>query len=148
MAGPIAGKAYPFVETRRVRWGEADPARIAYTPRFLDYAMEAIESFLTDRLGASFYEFNMDHGWGTPFVQVELNFRSPLTPRDMLATEVRIARLGGSSVTFAVTGRVEDRISYDGRLVCAFVDTTGPALKPIAIPPRYRERLEPDLIPG
>jgi acyl-CoA thioesterase FadM len=148
MSRPIEGKAYPFVHARRIRWGESDPARIAYTARFLDFAMDAIEAFFTDRLGASFYEFNVDMGSGSPFVRVELDFRSPVTPRDTLETEVRIAKLGGSSVTFVVTGRVGDRVSYGGRLVCAFVDSTGTKMKPIPIPPAFREKLEADVLPG
>jgi 4-hydroxybenzoyl-CoA thioesterase len=148
MSRPIEGKAHPFVHARRIRWGESDPARIAYTARFLDFAMDAIEAFYNDRLGASFYEFNVDHGCGTPFVHVELDFRSPVTPRDTLATEVRIAKLGGSSVTFVVTGRVGERLCYEGRLVCAFVDITGEKMKPIAIPPPFRAKLEADVVPA
>ncbi|PWS36958.1 acyl-CoA thioesterase [Falsiroseomonas bella] len=148
MSRPIEGKAYPFIHARRIRWGESDPARIAYTARFLDFAMDAIEAFFTDRLGVSFYEFNVDMGSGSPFVRVELDFRSPVTPRDTLETEVRIARLGGSSVTFVVIGRVGDRVSYEGRLVCAFVDSTGEKMKPIPIPPEFRAKLEADVLPG
>ena len=144
MSKPIEGKSYPFIHVRRIRWGESDPARIVYTARYLDFAMDAIEAFFTDRLGASFYEFNMDHGIGTPFVHVELDFRSPMTPRDTLMTDVRLARLGGSSLHFAVAGRVGERQCYEGRLVCAFVDTTGPQMKPIPVPPAFRALLEPD----
>lgn len=137
-------KSYPFVHPRRIRWGESDPARIVYTARFLDFAMDAIEAFFTDRLGASFYEFNLDHGIGTPFVHVELDFRSPLTPRDTLETEVRLARLGGSSLTFNTTGRVGDRVAFEGKQVCAFVDVSGSAMKPIPVPERFRMLLQPD----
>jgi len=144
MSKPTEGKCYPFIHARRIRWGESDPARIVYTARYLDFAMDAIEAFFTDRLGASFYEFNMDHGIGTPFVHVELDFRSPMTPRDTSMTEVRLGRLGGSSLSFAVAGRVAERLCYEGRLVCAFVDTTGPQMKPIPVPPAFRTLLEPD----
>ena len=139
-----AAAAFPFVHARRVRWGESDPARIVYTPRFLDFAMDAIEAFFLDRLDAAFFEFNADHGIGTPFVHVELDFRSPVTPRDTLATEVRLARLGGSSLTFVVRGRVGDRLAYEGKLVCAFVAGEGMALKPIPVPPQFRARLAAD----
>lgn len=144
MTEPAGDRAFPFVHVRRIRWGESDPARIAYTARFLEFAMDAIEAFFQDRLGAGFYELNLDHGIGTPFVHVELDFRSPLTPRDTLATEVRLVRLGGSSVTFAVAGRVGARLAFEGRLVSAFVDITGPAMKPIPVPPRFRALLDPD----
>ncbi|WP_376099721.1 acyl-CoA thioesterase [Roseomonas sp. CCTCC AB2023176] len=140
--------AGPFVHVRRIRWGESDPARIAYTARFLDFAMDAIEAWMLDRWGAAYYELNVDHGRGTPFVKVELEFRSPLTPRDTLATEVRVARIGGSSMTFVVAGRVGGRLAFDGRLTCAFVDVTGPKMRPLPIPDDYRAALEADLVPA
>lgn len=136
----------PFVHERRIRWGESDPARIAYTARFLDFAMDAIEAYLLDRWGASYYELNVDHGRGTPFVKVELEFRSPLTPRDTLATEVRVARIGGSSTTFVVAGRVGDRLAYEGRLTCAYVDVTGERMRPVPIPDAYRAAMQRDLV--
>ena len=136
---------FPFVHVRRVRWGDSDPARIAYTARFGDFAMEAIEAFFQDRLGAGFYELNLDHGIGTPFVRVEFAFRSPLTPRDTLATEVRLARLGGSSAHFALAGRVGARLAFEAKLVCACVRLTdGAAMTPIPWPAAFRAALEPD----
>lgn len=135
---------FPFVHLRRVRWGDSDPARIAYTARFGDFAMEAIEAFFQDRLGAGFYELNLDHGIGTPFVRVEFDFLTPLTPRDTLATEVRLARLGGSSARFALAGRVGERMAFQARLVCACVALDGVAMKPIPWPAPFRALLQPD----
>lgn len=131
----------PFEHVRRVRWGESDPARIVYTARFLDFAMDAIEAFFLDRLGRGFYELNAEDGIGTPFVHVELDFKSPLTPRDTLATEVQVSRLGGGSVHFALVGRVGLRVAFTAKLVCAFVEGSGAAMRPIRIPDRYRARL-------
>jgi acyl-CoA thioesterase FadM len=144
MSKPTEGRKFPFVHARRVRWGEADPARIAYTARFLDFAMDAIEAFLLDRLGAGFYELNVDQAIGTPFVHVEIDFRSPLTPRDLLETEVRLARLGGGSLTFAVRGRVGERLAFEGKMICATADVSGPEMRPIRVPERIRELLRPD----
>lgn len=141
----VSGPRFPFVHLRRVRWGDSDPARIAYTARFGDFAMEAIEAFFQDRLGAGFYELNLDHGIGTPFVRVEFDFRSPLTPRDTLATEVRLVRLGGGSASFALAGRVGDRLAFEAKLTCACVKLTdGAAMTPIPWPPAFRAALEPD----
>ena len=146
MSRPTDGT--PFVHSRRVKWGEADPAKIAYTARFLDFAMDAIEAYLQVRWGAGYYELNVDHGRGTPFVKVELEFRSPLTPRDTLDTTVKVARIGGSSTTFVVQGHVGDRLAYEGRLTCAFVDVTGETMRPVPIPAAYRTAMQPDLIPA
>jgi 4-hydroxybenzoyl-CoA thioesterase len=142
MSRPIEEAAAPFVHRRRILWGETDAARIAYTARFLDFAMEATEAWFRERLGAGWYELNLDHGVGTPFVHASLDFRSPLTPRDELETTVLLARLGGSSLRFAVTGRAEGgrRLVYEGTLVCAFVDPA--AMRPIRAPEAFRPALE------
>jgi len=131
-----------FVHRRRILWGETDAARIAYTARFLDFAMEATEAWFVERMGAGWYELNLDHGVGTPFVHASLDFRSPVTPRDTLETTVLLARLGGSSLRFAVAGRAESgrRLVYEGTLICAFVDPA--AMRPVPVPDRFRAALE------
>jgi acyl-CoA thioesterase FadM len=130
----------PFVHGRRVLWGETDAARIAYTARFLDFAMEAVERWFQDRLGLGWYELNLDHGIGTPFVHVEMDFRSPVTPRDTLDSTVLLSQLGGSSLRLAVTGRVGERLVYEAVLVCAFVDPG--RMRPIPVPEQFRPALE------
>ncbi len=130
-----------FSHRRRVTWGETDAARIAYTPRILDYAMEALEAWFVERLGCGWFEMNLDHGIGTPFVHASLDFRSPVTPRDAIETTVLHARLGGSSLRFAVRGHAAGgRLVYEGTLVCAFVDNS--AMRPIPVPDRFRAALE------
>jgi acyl-CoA thioesterase FadM len=142
MSRPIEAAAAPFVHRRRILWGETDAARIAYTARFLDFAMEATEAWFRERLGAGWYELNLDHGVGTPFVHASLDFRSPLTPRDELETTVLLTRVGGSSLRFAATGRADGgrRLVYEGTLVCAFVDPA--AMRPIRAPEVFRPALE------
>jgi YbgC/YbaW family acyl-CoA thioester hydrolase len=122
----------PFLHRRRIRWGDTDAARIAYTARFLDFAMESVEAWWRERLGTDWYALNLDHGIGTPFVHASLDFRSPLTPRDVLETSVRLARLGGSSLRFALEARAGGRLVYEAALVCVFVDAA--AMKPIPVP--------------
>jgi YbgC/YbaW family acyl-CoA thioester hydrolase len=130
----------PFVHVRRISWADTDAARIAYTARFLGFALEAIEAWWRDRMGTDWYEMNVARGIGTPFVHVSLDFRSPVTPRDTLATTVRLARLGGSSLRFVVAGRAGRRPVYEGTLVCAFVDAA--AMRPIGVPAEFRPALE------
>jgi acyl-CoA thioesterase FadM len=137
-----AAKAPPFVHVRQVHFGDCDPARIVYTPRFLDFAMEAIDACLRERVGAGYYELNTDRNMGTPFVRVELDFRSPVSGRDVLATEVRVPRIGGSSLHWQLTGRVGERVAFEARLVSALVAGDGTAMKPIRVPDDWRAALE------
>lgn len=131
-----------FVHQRRILWGETDAARIAYTARFLDFAMEAVEAWFHDRLGCGWFELNVDFGLGTPFVHASLDLRSPVTPRDELASTVRLTRLGGSSLRFSVIGRADSgaRLVYESTLVCAFVDSA--TMRPVPVPDRFRAALE------
>jgi acyl-CoA thioesterase FadM len=135
----------PFVHTRRILWGVTDAARIAYTARFLDWAMEATEAWFRERVGIGWYELNVDHGIGTPFVHASLDFRSPVTPRDTLGSTVLLTRLGGSSLRFAIRGEVAARLIYEATLVCAFVDNQ--RMTAIPVPDRFRSALEAALDP-
>ncbi len=128
---------------RRIAWWDTDAARIAYTVRFPQFCMEAIEAWFIDRLGTDWYALN-ESGRGTPFVHLSIDFRSPLTPRDALATTVALARAGGSSLEFRVTGRAsEEQLVFDGRFVCVFVATDGGAgHKPIPVPDEFRAAVD------
>ena len=46
-----AASSLPYRYTRRIQWGDADPALMAYTSRFLDFAMDAADSWFRDVVG-------------------------------------------------------------------------------------------------
>ena len=127
-----------FVHRRRVTFADTDAANIAYTGRFPNFALDAIDAWFVDRLHTDWYRLNNDHGLGTPFVHLDMDFASPLAPPDELATTVRLSKVGRSALTFAVTGRVGKRISFTGSFVCVFIDrSTG---KSCDIPEPFRTR--------
>jgi acyl-CoA thioesterase FadM len=126
----------PYVHEAQIRFSDTDAARIAYTGRFPNLAMDAIDGWFRDRLGTDWFTLNVDEGVGTPFVHLSVDMRSPLTPRDLLASTVLVAKAGNSSLEFRVVGRVGERVSYEGRFVCVFVDL--PTGKPMPIPQRFR----------
>ncbi len=104
------------------------------------FALEAIEAWCAERLGISWFA---SHRGGTmmPFVHMELDFRAPLRPDDELLTTVLLDRLGRSSVTTRVIGRLaEGTISFDGRFVQVFVG--GEAMAPQPIPEAFARRLD------
>jgi len=112
-----------FVHHRRVIWADSDPAGIAYTGRFPHFALEAIEAWCAARLGRDWYSMHRTLGGGTPFVHLEMDFRSSLRPGDALATTVALRRAGRSSMEFFVVGRLADgTVSFEGKFVCVFVD--------------------------
>lgn len=128
-----------YVHRRRIAWWDTDAANIAYTGRFPQFGMEAIDGWFIDRLGTDWYRLHNDLGGGSPFVHLSMDMRSPLTPRDELLTTVRLAKAGRSSLEFRVEGRVaaDGRLSFEGRFVCVFIDSA--TQKPTRIPAQFRD---------
>lgn len=96
----------------RVRWSEADPAGIAYYPRFFEWFDVA-----TDALFASVGErwermFPANEIVGVPIIDASASFRSPVRYGDEVTIESEIIDL--TEKTF----RVEHRLSV-GSTLCA-----------------------------
>lgn len=116
--GPRAFE-YPI----HVTWGDCDPARIAYTGRLPEFALLAINGWWEHHLdGDGWYQMEMDRGFGTPFVHLSLNFKSPVTPRHRLMCEVFPTALGTRSISFAVIGRQDGVTCFEGRFTCVFTE--------------------------
>jgi acyl-CoA thioesterase FadM len=132
----------PYVHRYQVAFSDTDAARIAFTGRFPNFALDAIEGWFRDRLGTDWYRLNMDAQVGTPFVHLSIDMRSPLTPRDVLLTTVWLAKAGRSSLEFRVIGQTaaEGRESFVGRFVCVFV--AGDTGRPIPIPAQFRPAVD------
>lgn len=122
-----------FVHERVITWADTDAAGIAYTGRYADFSLQAIDAWFADRLGADWFTQHTEMGGGTPFVHMSMDFRASLRPRDVVRTTVALARAGRTSLEFAVTGRLDpDTVAFTGRFVCVFVDaaTGRPRLPP------------------
>ena len=70
----------PFLYRHVVKWGECDPAGIIYTPRVIDFVLEAIEAWYQAVLGISWTELRNDRNTGVPMVRAECDFTRPPTP--------------------------------------------------------------------
>ena len=135
-----------FVHTRRLTFGDTDAARIVYTARVAYFVVEAVEAWFLERLDVSWLHINRDHGIGTPFVRLEVDFVSMMTPPDLLATEVALEKAGRSSLGFRLIGRIGARLCWNNRSVCAFVaSATG---RSVAIPEHLRGAIARELALG
>jgi acyl-CoA thioesterase FadM len=122
MSKPTEPTEKPFVHRIRVRWGDCDPAAIAYTPRIPAWALEAIEAWWEHQAGIDWYHINIDRNVGTPFVHMTMNFTAPVTPRHMLECEVVLKSRGSSSVRHQVRGFQNGVLCFEGEFVSVFVD--------------------------
>ena len=128
----------------RVAWGDCDPAKIAYTARIPAWALDAINAWWEEHLGGGWYQMEMDMGFGTPFVHMDLDFRSPITPRNRLICKVGPTRLGSSSIAFRVEGYQDGILCFEGNFVCVFIVAGSMATQPA--PPNVRAIVEPLIV--
>src|SRR5690554_3865308 len=113
----------PFVYRRLIRWGDADPALIVYTARFLDFVLEASEAWFVETIGFDWYHLTTRRGLGMPVVHSELDFAMPLVPGDVAAIAVSVERIGASSLTLGFRAtRPDGRCSFSAGLVHALVE--------------------------
>ena len=131
-ANDADGWGHPFVHRIKVRWGDCDPANIAYTGQIPDFALEAIEAWWQHHTSLDWYQINLDRKIGTPFVHMAMDFRSPVTPRHLLECQVALKELGHHSITHAVRAFQGGVLCFTGEFVAAFVDAA--MMKPRALP--------------
>lgn len=133
-----------FVHPINVTWADCDPARIAYTARLPYFALDAINAWWEAHLdGDGWFQMEIDRNVGTPFVNLSMDFRSPVTPRHPLLCETYPTRLGEKSITFAVKGRQDGVLCFEGQFTCVFI--IADQFKSQPAPPEFRAVVEPHI---
>ena len=106
----------------RIAWGDCDPAQIVYTARFPWSALDAINAWWEANLdGDGWFQLELDRKVGIPFVRLEMDFHSPVTPRHLLECYVWPEAVGTPSVTFRVDGFQDGVLSFSTRTVSVFI---------------------------
>lgn len=106
-----------------VGWGHCDPAGIVYFPRFFEMFHAAMESWFGGALGLPYQDVIVGRKIGFPSVHTEADFRAPTRFGERIAIELRVARLGRSSIdlSYVVRGPGAE-IRAVGRTVCAVME--------------------------
>lgn len=119
-----------YVHTRRVRFGDCDPAGIAYFPRFFDWFHQAMEQWFDEHLGID-YAGLIASGHGMPCVRTQAEFKAPCRLGDTLHIHLRVAKRGGSSVVldYRVVGD-DGVLRATGQSVVVHARLTGQGVAP------------------
>ena len=135
---PVVADA-PLIIRRIVKFGETDAAGVVYTGRFLDYALEAFDTWLRLVLDLPWPE-QAALGIGTPAVSCQLEFARPLRAGDRLDVEVLLDRIGGGSFTVRTTGRnaAQEQV-FSATMI--FASIAMESRTPVRIPDRLREKM-------
>ena len=125
-----------------VRFGDIDQAGIVYYPRLINYFHVAMEEFFAEALDLNYPRFLEEHQLGLPAAHLEVDFQKPLRYGDHLAIEVRIEKIGTTSIAwrYRIFRGDEDQPSTQARIVTVNVDMKSFDKTPV--PDWLRQRLE------
>lgn len=114
-----------FHYPRRVAWSEVDPSTNYQFTAALRYVEEAEIAWLAERgvLGLLYPHL--------PRTFVRVDFRSAAHFRDELTVDLRLGRLGRSSIEFEFRLRHGDRLCAEGTLGTALIGADG---RPVQLP--------------
>ncbi|MEE1887321.1 acyl-CoA thioesterase [Pseudomonas carassii] len=130
----------PFITTRKILFGDCDPAGIVYTPRISYFVIEAIHEFLSHRLGGEGLRTLFAMGVMPPARALSIEFLAPMTWDDLISVQVSSGEPGTTSFSFAVEargsgGEVCFRASLTQVCVCP------ESRQPVAVPEALRQAL-------
>ncbi|MFC7203275.1 acyl-CoA thioesterase [Haloferax namakaokahaiae] len=128
-----------FERTWTVRFSDTDPFGIAHYPRIIDALHETADMFM-EELGFPFWEISIDHGFGLPLVEIDMEFERPMEAGDDIEISV-IPTLGTRSLRFDYVARKDGEVTFTGHetRVCASKDEVSSR----DIPDDLREAIEP-----
>lgn len=101
---------------RRIEWMDTDAAGIYHYSTLLRLA-EAAETELHTERGVAEITFG-----ATPRAHVEFDFKRPVRFNDEVVTEIAVAALGRTSITYDYTFTHDGELVATGKIVAVFID--------------------------
>lgn len=133
--------AQTFTTERKIRFSHCDPAGIVYFVNFFDMVNGAVEDWFGEAIGFTFNEMHIQRRVGFPIVNTGCEFFRPCHLGDRLELALAIARLGGSSIEFSVTGSVGGEEKFRARHKVAMMSLDSQRAMPI--PEDLRAKMQP-----
>ena len=115
--------AFRFFHPYRVRYSEIDGQGVVYNAHYLTFFDVSIHEYFR-ALDHERYSDAKRTGCDFHVVKASVEFRQPLHFDDLFAVGVKVARIGRSSITFAlgVFREGEDNACATGEVIWAYVD--------------------------
>jgi 4-hydroxybenzoyl-CoA thioesterase len=129
-----------FTTQIQVRFGDVDPAGIAYYPRIFEYLHVVTEELWDQHVGVRYDQLLLVRKIGFPLVHCEVDFKSPLRFGDRPIVRVTCFHLGSSSLGLHFVFERDGEELLEARMTT--VCTELGALKSRPIPQEWRDQLE------
>lgn len=137
----MARSDYPFSHRFRVRYSEVDPQSVVFNSRYLEYA----DLVLTEYWRKAGINAAAGGEFDCHVVRAVVEYRKPIRADEEVDGLMRLARIGNSSISFAIAlyGADAEDLRAEIELVYVHVDLGDG--KPRAIPPTVRTAFEAKL---
>lgn len=128
-----------------ISFKHCDPAGIVFYPRYAEMINDIVEHWFRNGLSCDFATLHGPRGLAIPAVKLDIEFKQPAHLGETLRAELRVARIGTSSMRMGVSLLGKDQSPERGlklvaQLTVVFV-TMGDK-QPVDIPPDLRRRAE------
>jgi 4-hydroxybenzoyl-CoA thioesterase len=133
--------AHTFTTERKIRFSHCDPAGIVYFVNFFDMVNAVVEDWFAEAVGFDFEELHIQRRVGFPIVNTGCEFFRPCHLGDRLQLTLSIAKLGRSSIEFAVAGQVAGEEKFRARHKVALMSLDSQRALPI--PDDMRAKMQP-----
>ncbi|HMT84331.1 MAG TPA: thioesterase family protein [Ottowia sp.] len=111
-----------FERVYPIRFSHCDPAGIVFFPQYLVLFNHLVEDWFTEGLGVDYAQMLGARRIGLPIVRLECDFRAISRMGDAVTFGLVTERVGGRSLTLALTARVADELRVTARQVLVFTD--------------------------
>lgn len=118
MSGPV------HASHQTVRFQHCDPAGIVFYPRYFEMLNLTVEHFFEQKVGWSFNGLHEKLNVSVPTVRIETDFTKVSWLEDRLDFELRITRIGRTSLGLNVTCLCNDEVRLKANITLVCVDFT------------------------
>jgi acyl-CoA thioester hydrolase len=126
---------FSFSHRLRVRWAEVDPQGVVFNGNYLTYFDVAVTEYWRV-LGYTYPAAFLEAGVDTLAVKAGIEFKSPARYDDEIDVLVRAARVGRTSLRFALEVHRDGTTLVEGELVYVFVSPED--RRPVPVPAALR----------
>ena len=106
-----------YTVSRRIRFGDSDPAGIVFYVAFFRMFNDLFESWVGERLGIDFAREFFDEGRMFPLVHCDVDFKKPRRMGDTLDLALILTGLGRSSIRYTIVGSDKGKEILRGEFV-------------------------------
>ncbi|WP_207063182.1 thioesterase family protein [Motiliproteus sp. SC1-56] len=129
-----------FITRHLVRFGDVDPAGIAYFPRIHNFIHESFENLWEEYIGVRYYHLIQNERVAFPMAHSDVDFTHPLQFGDRPLVKVSCLKIGRASLKLRYVFEVDGKVCVDARTTTVCIDAD--SFKSIEIPAEYRRYFE------